>query len=222
LPGCPNKGGLLSAKLPDTGKRKITSPTYGLMMGEKGDDEIRGGSELYGGEGNDVIYGGSGGDYIEGQQDDDVIHAGDGGDFFVAGGKGEDDIYGGDGNDWLFGDQGEDVLYGGDGNDHLEADEDGQRDKLYCGEGKDRYSADKIDYVHSSCEKKMPTRPAKGGAILIDPSIPAAVTRSAMSSYPSASPFAVPPGSGGPAILLPAAALLLGSGVLTYAILRRR
>jgi hypothetical protein len=30
------------------------------------------------------------------------------------------------------------------------------------------------------------------------------------------------PESGGPAILLPAAALLLGSGVLTYAILRRR
>ena len=30
------------------------------------------------------------------------------------------------------------------------------------------------------------------------------------------------PPSGGPAILLPAAALLLGSGVLTYAILRRR
>jgi hypothetical protein len=30
------------------------------------------------------------------------------------------------------------------------------------------------------------------------------------------------PPSGGPAILLPAAALLLGSGVLTYAVLRRR
>jgi hypothetical protein len=30
------------------------------------------------------------------------------------------------------------------------------------------------------------------------------------------------PPSGGPAILLPAAALLVGSGVLTYAILRRR
>jgi len=30
------------------------------------------------------------------------------------------------------------------------------------------------------------------------------------------------PESGGPAVLLPAAALLLGSGVLTYAILRRR
>ena len=30
------------------------------------------------------------------------------------------------------------------------------------------------------------------------------------------------PVSGGPAILLPAAALLLGSGILTYAVLRRR
>ena len=30
------------------------------------------------------------------------------------------------------------------------------------------------------------------------------------------------PDSGGPAILLPAAALLVGSGILTYAILRRR
>jgi hypothetical protein len=30
------------------------------------------------------------------------------------------------------------------------------------------------------------------------------------------------PESGGPAILLPAAALLVGSGILTYAILRRR
>jgi hypothetical protein len=39
----------------------------------------------------------------------------------------------------------------------------------------------------------------------------------------SASPFSVPlGGTGGPAILLPAAALLVGSGLLTYAILRRR
>jgi hypothetical protein len=30
------------------------------------------------------------------------------------------------------------------------------------------------------------------------------------------------PTSGGPAILLPAAALLLGSGILTFAVLRRR
>jgi hypothetical protein len=42
-----------------------------------------------------------------------------------------------------------------------------------------------------------------------------------MTASPTASPTAVPP-SGGPSILLPAAALLLGSGILTYAILRRR
>jgi TRAP-type C4-dicarboxylate transport system permease small subunit len=38
----------------------------------------------------------------------------------------------------------------------------------------------------------------------------------------SGSPAPGIPESGGPAILLPAAALLLGSGILTYAILRRR
>ena len=37
------------------------------------------------------------------------------------------------------------------------------------------------------------------------------------------SPVPVPvPTTGGPAILLPAASLLLGSGILTYAVLRRR
>jgi hypothetical protein len=50
--------------------------------------------------------------------------------------------------------KGKDVLYGGDGDDFLDASLDGQRDKLYCGEGKDEYAADKIDYVSSSCEKK--------------------------------------------------------------------
>jgi hypothetical protein len=39
-------------------------------------------------------------------------------------------------------------------------------------------------------------------------------------SSASASTLPVPP-SGGPAIVLPAAALLLGSGILTYAVLRR-
>ena len=51
---------------------------------------------------------------------------------------------------------------------------------------------------------------------------PMAVAQTVMeTASPAASPSAVPP-SGGPSILLPAAALLLGSGILTYAILRRR
>jgi hypothetical protein len=48
----------------------------------------------------------------------------------------------------------------------------------------------------------------------------------AQTPTPAATPAATPqPGlapSGGPAIILPAAALLLGAGILTYAILRRR
>ena len=44
-----------------------------------------------------------------------------------------------------------------------------------------------------------------------------------MTASPTASPVPGPlDKTGGPAILLPAAALLLGSGILTYAILRRR
>ena len=52
---------------------------------------------------------------------------------------------------------------------------------------------------------------------------PVALAQGTMATpTPTSSPSAKVPPSGGPAILLPAAALLLGSGVLTYAILRRR
>ena len=60
-------------------------------------------------------------------------------------------LYGGD--ILLVGGDGEDVIYGGDGNDFIEESGDGQRDKLYCGKGQDDYSAEKIDYVDSSCEE---------------------------------------------------------------------
>jgi Ca2+-binding RTX toxin-like protein len=247
LPGCP-KGGLLSAKLPDTGKGKITSPTYGLMRGEKGDDEIRGGSELYGGEGNDhiyggprgawsivgddgddIIFGGEGDDaFLDGGKGEDILHGGPGGDSLLFGGDGDDVIYGGDGDDTLSGGEGKDLLYAGDGNDKLQQEvrmEDGQPDKLYCGKGKDQYDADKFDYVDSSCEKKKPTKSAKerpGGRREWGSDVVFDEHTSSASSSASASPFVVPPGSGGPDILLPAAALLFGSGLLTYTILRRR
>jgi hypothetical protein len=38
----------------------------------------------------------------------------------------------------------------------------------------------------------------------------------------SPTPAGQPPDTGGPSIVLPATVLLLGSGILTYAILRRR
>ncbi len=129
LPGCP-KGGLLA------GTNKADK-----LDGKDGDDEIRslGGADglIIGGAGNDVIYGGPG---------DDATLSGE---------EGNDVVYGGDGDDGLEDSPGEDVFYGGDGDDDITAWADGQRDKIYCGKGKDSYVADKHDYVSGDCEKKQ-------------------------------------------------------------------
>src|SRR5215217_3084817 len=214
LPGCPQGGLLLGTDKPD------------LLAGEKGDDEVRGlggKDDVMGGLGNDVIYGGADNDSLigdgTGEDGNDVIHGGPGDDG-SRGMEGEDVIYGGPGNDKLDGGP-SDAVYGGPG-ELLPGGGDGQRDKIYCGEGRDSYWADKEDYVSSSCEVKLPNS-------LRFPKEPTAQDLADGGGaggrpYPecaSASPVPVPP-SGGPAILLLAAALLLGSGILTYAILRRR
>jgi hypothetical protein len=138
--GCP-KGGLLSG---------TDRPDH--LDGMKGDDEIRGrsaGDELFGGNGADVIYGGPGGDFLYGMGARDVLNG-------VAYDRGNDVLYGGSGSDIMYGGKGEDVLYGGDGNDWLDTSGDRQRDKLYCGEGEAHYTANKLDYVDSSCKVKDP------------------------------------------------------------------
>jgi RTX calcium-binding nonapeptide repeat (4 copies) len=161
LLGCPNKGGLLSG----TDKRD-------KLNGFDGVDEIRGlaGPDfIVGGAGNDVIYAGPGDDKgkgkyfdrnVMGNRGDDVLYGGAGNDNlagYMVQDVGEDVYYGGDGNDDLGGSgaKGEDVYYGEGGNDFIFAQGDSQPDKLYCGKGKDRYVAEKIDYVDSSCEKKV-------------------------------------------------------------------
>jgi hypothetical protein len=152
LPGCP-KGGLL-----------LGTDKGDLLAGEKGDDEVRGlggSDDIMGGDGNDVLYGGSGRDGVGGYDGDDIIYGGPGNDgrsVIVAGHGGKDVIYGGPGDDIKL-----DVASQG------EFGNDGQRDKLYCGEGRDTYYAEKIDYVSSSCEVKLgnvapgPDLPPKGG-----------------------------------------------------------
>jgi hypothetical protein len=129
LPGCPKGGLLLGTNKPDK------------LGGKEGKDEIRGLGAA------DFIFGGVG---------DDVIYGGPGDDAFLFGDEGDDVIYGGDGDDGVEEGRGEDVIYGGDGNDYIYAFVDDQRDKLYCGKGKDKYhAATKLDYVSSSCEKKI-------------------------------------------------------------------
>jgi hypothetical protein len=149
---------------------------------------------------------------LAGEDGDDEIRSLGGSDEIFHG-SGDDIIYAGPGNDNVFPDLGKDVIYGGAGNDVLASnDTDGKRDKLYCGAGTDKYLADPTDYVDSSCETASASaqRQQSGHDVF-------GITTSA-----SASSVPIPP-SGGPAFLLPTAALLLGSGsILTYAILRRR
>jgi Ca2+-binding RTX toxin-like protein len=167
-------------------------------------------------------------DKLGGQEGDDKIR-GLGGPDYITGGSGDDVIYGGPGDDTVLEvENGEDVIYGGDGNDHLAID-DGHRDKLYCGEGNDHYQADPNDYVDSSCEPASASVEPSGSVSAsgcnpnIAPGCGGDFGSALSSATSSASPGPVPlGGTGGPAILLPAAALLLGSGILTYAILRRR
>ena len=150
VPGCP-KGGLLSGT-----DKADTPPERAGLEGLDGDDKIRGldgADEIYGGPGNDVVYGGPGYDGLF----SGVIEAG------MDEWDNDDVLYGGDHSDDLWAGNGEDVLYGGDGDDRLIAldtkdgkrDKYGGQDKLYCGAGTDKYTADPSDYVSSSCEENQ-------------------------------------------------------------------
>ena len=77
-----------------------------------GDDKI------YGGDGDDFIYG----DILDGDNPnffgDDKLSGGAGDDYMI-GGHGDDIMFGGADEDFMFGDAGEDIIYGGDGNDDI-------------------------------------------------------------------------------------------------------
>jgi hypothetical protein len=68
--------------------------------------------EIYGGDGNDVLWGSGGIDTIHGEAGDDELHGNSNGDFLY-GGAGDDLIKGGSGNDFLDGGFGFDTLNGG-------------------------------------------------------------------------------------------------------------
>ena len=78
-------------------------------------------SFILGGNGKDLITGGSGNDNIDGGNGKDVI-AGGAGDDELAGGRGQDVLDGGDGNDVLTGGRARDASTGGAGNDSFVGD----------------------------------------------------------------------------------------------------
>ena len=192
--------GTRTIKEPGSGEIVTTNdipgcPKGGLLLGTEGSDRT-----LSRKPARPSLYGGDGDDTIRGLGGNDKIHHG----------YGDDVIYGGDGNDGVAPDSGNDVIYGGAGNDDLDSHDDGG-DKLYCGAGRDKYWADKNDYVDSSCETNSAAGPHQTGY----------TGRDVVSTSSASAPQVLASG-GGPAILPLAAALLFGSGILTYAILRRR
>lgn len=90
--------------------------------------------------GNDLIYGGMGNDTVYGLDDDDTIHGGQGNDLLF-GGIDEDEMHGGTGNDTLAGGAGADVLFGGNDRDTftIGSQNDGLGDVIDGNEGGDDY-----------------------------------------------------------------------------------
>ncbi len=97
------------------------------------------------------IVGTNGPDYLTGGGYDDVI-LGEGGNDSIFGGAGDDRLDGGPGNDVITGGAGADKIFGGPGSDTIYAD-DGERDVIDCGPGRDRAVVDSVDVV-KNCEVK--------------------------------------------------------------------
>lgn len=81
----------------------------------------------------------------------------------LTGTAGKDRILGYSGKDWLRGLAGDDILDGGKGADIVSGGpgkdrilaRDGARDRIYCGFGKDRVVADRLDRIESDCETRL-------------------------------------------------------------------
>lgn len=86
--------------------------------------------EVFGHEGNDLLWGGAGADMLDGGAGDDRV-VGGGGDDIVRGGDGNDNL----GGDSGYGDSGNDLVYGGAGDDRLEGGPG--IDRLYGEDGAD-------------------------------------------------------------------------------------
>lgn len=111
-----------------------------LIVGSWRDDVLRatrGGSEVHGLQGNDVILGGLLDDVLYGHLGHDTITGGRGNDR-LDGGFGNDRLRGGEDDDLLLGGGGDDMLLGDAGDDDLRGD--GGNDSLFGGPGHDSLS----------------------------------------------------------------------------------
>ena len=148
-----------------------------VLFGGPGDDDLRAnkcmkspdcqtatnislGTRQRGGPGKDSLLGAEAHDVLWGNEDDDTAKSFLGKDSLI-GGKGNDKLDGGAAADRIWGQDGNDRLTGGPGPDRLSggADQDWffavdrKRDRILCGTGRDRVTADKRDRVSRNCER---------------------------------------------------------------------
>jgi Ca2+-binding RTX toxin-like protein len=110
--------------VPVSGNVEITAYTSGTnLTGGDGNDVLVGSggiNTLNGAAGNDILFGKGGNDTINGNDGDDLISGGIGNDIMI-GGQGDDQIHGGVGNDTIYytlsEDNGQDIVEGGDDTD---------------------------------------------------------------------------------------------------------
>ncbi|WP_267874090.1 DUF4214 domain-containing protein [Massilia soli] len=124
------------------------------LYGYGGNDHLSGGDEpddaagdkLYGGDGDDSLYGNAGRDALFGGSGDDRIFGGTGNDE-LRGDAGNDLLDGGDGDDFLRDEHGASDMRGGDGDDVLQALAPSVGNRLDGGAGNDKIWAIKGDTV---------------------------------------------------------------------------
>ena len=106
--------------------REVEVPDIWNLIGSEHDDVLAGDFRLNfisGLAGDDLLYGGPGGgpDFLFGGDGDDKVYGGKGSDR-LTGNDGDDELYGGEGIDVLSGGYGDDLLKGGPGPDYMDSE----------------------------------------------------------------------------------------------------
>ena len=133
----------------DGGTPTVANTTTIAVVGQGGNDTIAldetngalPSAQLFGGDGNDVLTGGSSADQLFGQSGNDTL-LGKGGDDQLFGGDGNDVLTGGAGNDQVFGEAGDDrmIWNPGDGSDLLEGGDGTDTAEVNGGNGAETFT----------------------------------------------------------------------------------
>ncbi|MEM6624138.1 MAG: DUF4114 domain-containing protein [Pseudomonadota bacterium] len=102
----------------DDGQETALYDAQGNLVDAKNNPLASENDDLFGGNGNDKLFGMAGHDSVSGGDGADILR-GNSGDDSLGGGTGSDVLYGGKGDDTLGGSGGDDALYGDSGNDKL-------------------------------------------------------------------------------------------------------